>query len=365
MTADRISVGELQELLAAGRPVTILDVRSTSDVDWEIPGAIHMDAYADLQSGRLGPLAELSLAQGPVVTVCGVGRTAAIATELLRANGVEALTLDGGMRSWSLAWNTAQTTISGCEVIQVRRTGKGCLSYILESDSEAVVIDASVDPDVYIRVLRERGWRLVAVTDTHIHADHLSRSRRLAQLEGARLVLPAHDRVQYRFRPLADGDRIAFGSAALVAMNTPGHTDESTTYLLDNTAALTGDTLFLNSVGRPDLVGGTRQELASRARHLHMSVRRLLELPESVQVLPGHVSKPIPFDGRLVAATVGEICETVALAGLDSEAFVDAVLARIPPSPPNHSRIVELNQRGELPEDPSELEAGANRCAVA
>jgi rhodanese-related sulfurtransferase len=135
MTADRISVGELQEHLTAGRPVTVLDVRSPSDVDWEIPGAIHVDAYADLQSGQLGPLADLNLPPGPVVTVCEVGRTAAIATDLLRVNGVETLTLDGGMRSWSLAWNSAHTTISGCEVIQVRRTGKGCLSYIVESQS--------------------------------------------------------------------------------------------------------------------------------------------------------------------------------------------------------------------------------------
>ena len=125
MTADRVTVAELQELLAADRPVTVLDVRSPSDVDWEIPGAIHVDAYGDLQSGRLGPLAELNLPPGPVVTVCGVGQTAAIATQLLRAHGIEALTLAGGMRSWSLAWNTAQTTISGCQVVQVRRTGKG------------------------------------------------------------------------------------------------------------------------------------------------------------------------------------------------------------------------------------------------
>jgi glyoxylase-like metal-dependent hydrolase (beta-lactamase superfamily II) len=365
MTADRITVVELQELLAADRPVTVLDVRSPSDIDWEIPGAIQVDAYADLQSGRLGPLAEMNLPPGPVVTVCAMGRTAAIATNLLRANGVEALTLDGGMRSWSLAWNTAQTAISDCQVVQVRRTGKGCLSYIVESESEAIVIDASVDPGVYVRLLRERRWRLVAVTDTHLHADHLSRSRRLAQLEGAQLVLPAQDRVQYPFLPVTDGDQIAFGSTALVSMRTPGHTDESTTYLLDNTAAFTGDTLFLNGVGRPDLEGGTRTELASRARLLHTSVRRILELPEAAQVLPGHVSRPIPFDGRLVVATVGEIRETVALAGMDSEAFVDTVLARIPPGPPNHSRIFELNQRGELPEDPGELEAGANRCAVA
>jgi glyoxylase-like metal-dependent hydrolase (beta-lactamase superfamily II) len=365
MTADCISVGELQELLAAGRPVTVLDVRSPSDVDWEIPGSIHVDAYGDLQSGRLGPLAKLNLPPGPVVTVCEVGRTAAIATDLLRANGVEALTLDGGMRSWSLAWNTAQTTISGCEVVQVRRTGKGCLSYIVESDSEAVVIDASVDPEVYVRLLRERGWRLVAVADTHIHADHLSRSKLLAHLERAELFLPAQDRAQYPFRPVIDGDRIAFGSTALVAMRTPGHTEESATYVLDNAAAFTGDTLFLNSVGRPDLDGGAREELASRARHLHMSVRRILELPKAAQLLPGHVSDPTPFDGRTLVTTVGTIQETLALARLKEAEFVRAVLARIPADPPNHLRIVELNERGEFPGEPSELEAGANRCAIA
>jgi glyoxylase-like metal-dependent hydrolase (beta-lactamase superfamily II) len=365
MTADRISAGELQELLAAGRPVTVLDVRSPSDVDWEIPGAIHVDAYADLQSSRLGPLAELDLPAGPVVTVCEVGRTAAIATDLLRANGVEALTLDGGMHAWSLAWNTAQATISGCEIVQVRRTGKGCLSYIVESESEAVVIDASVDPDVYLRLLRERAWRLVAVADTHIHADHLSRSKLLAHLAGATLWLPAQDRAQYSYRPVADGDRIAFGSTALIAVRTPGHTEESTTYLLDNTAAFTGDTLFLNSVGRPDLVDGTRQELVSRARQLYMSVRGLLHLSEAAEVFPGHASEPIPFDGRILGTPVGTIRDTLALARLEETAFVEAVLARIPPDPPNHLRIVEFNERGEFPGDPSELEAGANHCAVA
>jgi glyoxylase-like metal-dependent hydrolase (beta-lactamase superfamily II) len=365
MTADFISVGELQELLAAGRPVNVLDVRSPSDIDWEIPGAIHVDAYGDLQCGQLGPIAELNLPPGPIVTICGVGRTAAIATQLLRANGVEALTLDGGMRAWSLAWNTAQTTISGCEVVQVRRTGKGCLSYIVESESQAVVIDASVDPDVYVRLIRERGWRLVAVAETHIHADHLSRSRQLAHLEGAGLWLPTQDRAQYPFRPVTDGDRITFGSTALVAMRTPGHTEESTTYQLDNTAAFTGDTLFLNSVGRPDLDGGTGQELASRTRLLHMSVSRLLQLPEATQVFPGHVSEAIPFDGRMLGTTVATIRDTVLLARLEEAAFVQAVLARIPPNPPNHLRIVKFNERGELPGEPSELEAGANRCAIA
>jgi hypothetical protein len=95
-----------------------------------------------------------------------------------------------------------------------------------------------------------------------------------------------------------------------------------------------------------------------------MSLSRLLRLPEAAEVLPGHVSEPIPFDGRMLRTTVGTIRDTLALARLEEAAFVQAVLARIPPNPPNHSRIVELNERGEFPGDPSELEAGANRCAV-
>jgi glyoxylase-like metal-dependent hydrolase (beta-lactamase superfamily II) len=351
--------------MAAGQPVTVVDIRTPADREWSIPGSVQVDAYDAVKAGSLGPLAHLEFPPGPVVTACGTGRTAATATELLRATGVEALTLDGGMRAWSLAWNIAQTTISGCEVVQVRRTGKGCLSYIVESDSEAVVIDASLDPDVYVKLLRERGWRLVAVMDTHIHADHLSRSRLLAHQQDVELWLPAQSRIQYSFRPLTDGDRLSFGSAELVALATPGHTAESITYLLDNAAAFTGDTLFLAGVGRPDLEGGTREESASRARLLYQSIGRLLELPEATLVLPGHISEPIPFDGRLLASTVKTIRDTVALARMDQAAFVEAVLARIPPNPPNHSRIVELNERGELPEDPSELEAGANRCAVA
>jgi glyoxylase-like metal-dependent hydrolase (beta-lactamase superfamily II) len=365
IATDHISVRELQDLMTAGQPVNIVDIRSPADVEWTIPGSTHVDAYGALQSGGMGPLAELTFTPGPVVTVCGIGQTAAIATRMLRARGVEASTLEGGMRAWSLAWNTAQAKLSGCEIVQVRRTGKGCLSYIIESESEAIIIDASVDVGVYTELLRKRMWRLVSVIDTHIHADHVSRSRMLAKQEGVDLWLPAQERARFRFRPVLEGDRIPFGSAHLDAFGSPGHTEESTSYLIDRAAAFTGDTLFLGGVGRPDLEGGTREERTARARLLHASVARLLGLPDETLVLPGHVSEPIAFDGHLLATTVRTIRETVALTSMDREAFVGAVLARIPAAPPNHSVIVELNERGDMPEDPSELEAGANRCAVA
>jgi glyoxylase-like metal-dependent hydrolase (beta-lactamase superfamily II) len=268
------------------------------------------------------------------------------------------------MQAWSLAWNTADAAIAGCDIVQVRRTGKGCLSYIVASQAEAVVIDASVDPDVYAELLAAHGWRLVAVVDTHIHADHVSRSRLLAQRGDVELWLPTQNRTRFPFRPVAGGDSIAFGSAGLVALHVPGHTAESTAYLLDTAAAFTGDTLFLAGVGRPDLEGGDPEAAATRARQLHESISRLLELPATALILPGHGSEPIPFDGQLLAEHVGEMRETVPLMRLDRDTFVEEVVARIPPAPPNHIRIVELNERGELPDDTSELEAGANRCAI-
>jgi len=173
---------------------------------------------------------------------------------------------------------------------------------------------------VYLSLIRERGLRLVAAVDTHIHADHLSRSRMLAQHEGVELWLPAQDRSRFPFRPVVDGDQITFGSAGLVALPTPGHTAERTTYLLDNAAAFTGDTLFLAGVGRPDLQGGTREESAARARLLYASISRLLRLPKVALVLPGHVSEPIPFDSRLLTSTVGTIRNTLPLARLEAGA---------------------------------------------
>ena len=205
----------------------------------------------------------------------------------------------------------------------------------------------------------------MAVAETHIHADHVSRSRMLAQREGVDLYLPSQTRTHFAFRPIVNGERIAFGSAELVALRTPGHTAESTTYLLGEAAAFTGDTIFFSGVGRPDLETGAPEAAGARAGDLHASITRLLELPAGALILPGHVSEPIPFDGQLLGSHIGKIRETVSLTRLGREAFVEAVLARIPPPPPNHSRILELNERGELPDDTSEPEAGANRCAIA
>jgi glyoxylase-like metal-dependent hydrolase (beta-lactamase superfamily II) len=233
------------------------------------------------------------------------------------------------------------------------------------SASEAVVIDASVESDVYLRLAAERGWTIRQVMDTHVHADHLSRSRTLAEAAGATLSLPAQNRVVFPFSPLKDGQAIEFGHCTITMMSAPGHTMESACYYLDREALFTGDTLFVAGVGRPDL-HASADEARERSRILYRSLRRLLGLPAETLVFPGHASEPPAFDRKPIAERLGQVSATIAEWLRSEEDFVAAILDRIPPAPPNYLRIVELNEAGTMPEsDPSELEAGANRCAVS
>ena len=359
----------LRDWLETGKPVTVLDIRSAADrAAWAIPGSLHVDAYADLKARDPHALDGVSLpADIPVVTVCNSGYTSQIASKQLQARGMEAISLEGGMRAWSLSWNTADVLLkdSNTQVIQIRRVGKGCLSYLIGSQNEAVVIDASLDPEVYLNLAQSRGWRITAVLDTHIHADHLSRSRLLAEQSGATVYLPNQERVMYAFTPLRHGAIIKVGEASLMVIQTPGHTVESMSYLLDRQALFTGDTLFLQGVGRPDL-HATTEETRSHAQLLHHSLHHhLLLLPARTLVLPGHTNAPTPFDKIPLTATLGDLWNKVELLRLSESEFVDALVARIPPVPPNHERIIELNEAGRLIENPIKLEAGANNCGIS
>ena len=363
-----IDVAKLQEWLAQQRPVTVLDIRAPVDREqWWIPGSIHADVYESLKAGDASGLDTLALPrQQPVVTVCGSGRMSLKAAEALEARGLSARSLQGGMKAWSLARNTASRLFEGGEIIQVRRTGKGCLSYLVLSGGEAAVIDASLDPEVYLSLAQAGGARIRYVLDTHIHADHLSRARRLADsVSGAQLLLPKQDRVRYSHTPVSDGDKLQLGGTSIEVLSTPGHTGESVSYLIPNVGVFSGDTLFLNGVGRPDLHADGR-EAATRARMLFGSVSRLTALDTHLLLFPGHTSEPVPFDQEMLTASVGVVAGRLKDWLASEDEFVNRLLARLPPSPPNYALISQLNESGEWPDsDPTDLEAGANRCAIS
>ena len=129
MTEGNIGATTLRDMLESGERVTVVDVRKGEDHDeWSIPGSVHYDAYDALNAGDGRAMEGLELPDGaPVITVCGRGRSSAVAAEQLRRKGYEAYSLEGGMEAWSLAWNTAEVPVPGAraEVVQMRRSGKG------------------------------------------------------------------------------------------------------------------------------------------------------------------------------------------------------------------------------------------------
>lgn len=347
--------------------VLVLDVRPNEQrEEWQIPGSIHIDAYKRLNANDLSVLDDVKIPENTkVVTVCAAGRTSQIAATELRKRGFEAYSLKDGMKGWSLAWNTAYRPFDGFEIIQLRRTGKGCLSYIVASGNEAIIIDASLPVDVYATLVKQHQLIVKYVIETHIHADHLSRSKELANYFQAPLYLPSTNNVLFEFNPITSDTVFAIGSLALRSIPTPGHTLESFSFYIDDQIIFTGDTLFTNGLGRPDLKANA-DESRVKAALLYHSLKRLIALPHNVLILPAHTNKPVVFDGALITSTIGEVKKNISLINANENDFISTLLAKIPPTPANYLTIVEKNLTGNFSgTDSTELEAGANRCAIS
>src|SRR5438477_1577417 len=184
----------------------------------------------------------------------------------------------------------------------------GCSSYFVASrqSREAAVIDPQLEIRPYLDLARERGYRIAAVVDTHLHADHLSGNRALAAATGATLYLHESADVLFPFHPLKDGDEIVLGQVLLRAVHTPGHPPESLSVLVINpprspepSMLLSGDTLFVGDVGRPDFGG------PEGAEQQYQSVQRLLGLPDWVEVFPAH------FEGACGKGMCGRPSSTI------------------------------------------------------
>jgi glyoxylase-like metal-dependent hydrolase (beta-lactamase superfamily II)/rhodanese-related sulfurtransferase len=363
----KIDVADLSSWLSDQRPVTVLDVRSKAErEEWSISGSIHADVYNKLKAGDQNTFDNVLLdIERPIVTVCASGKTSLKAAEILKQKGYDAYSLEGGMKAWNFAWNSAEIVFPNVRIIQVRRSSKGCLSYIIGSQGEAIVIDASLDPQVYMDLARANSWSIKYVTDTHIHADYISRTRELASASMAKHLLMEKAEVNYPFNPVKGGERIQIGNTPIEILHSPGHTMESTSFKLGDDAIFTGDTLFVDGVGRPDLKAD-HDEAIRRSKLLYSSLLKLLNLPGSTLVLPAHLATAVPFDGKLVAASIGNLVNKLDVLRLSEDEFVKYTSSRIPPTPPNYLIIVSLNKQGSHEgHNPAELEAGANRCAIA
>jgi hydroxyacylglutathione hydrolase len=223
----------------------------------------------------------------------------------------------------------------------------GCASYVLASrqSHEAAIVDPSIETEQYETLLRERNFRLRYVIDTHIHADHVSGARQLQAKHGAELCLHEAARVAYPFRPVKDGEELPLGQLRLRVLHTPGHRLELISVLIVNpprspepSMVLTGDSLLVGDVGRPDFGGGD-------AAAQYESLSRLLALPDWVAVFPGH------FEGPCGKGMCGRPNTTIGferlynpLARLDRRAFISTLVDGVPARPLNMTAIEATNR---------------------
>lgn len=361
--SDVVTADELVALLDGAAPPFVLDVREPDEVAaWSIPGAVNVPL------GELADHLDEVPADRLVVTVCAAGVRAMKAAELLRSKGRTVTMLRDGMGGWGRAYDEATASLGGATVTQVRRRGKGCLSYVVSAGGRAVVIDPSSATDRYQAVAARHEATISAVLDTHLHADHVSGARALAAATGARLLLNPGDPFAFPFDPLTDGLEIPLDDGVhleVAATYAPGHTEGSTVYRLGTAALFTGDTLFLESVGRPDLADEAEPFAHALYRSLH---RVVLPLADDVWVLPAHYGPGVAVrGGHLVAAPLGELRRSLPALALDEASFVQWAVERVTDRPDNYREIVRFNA-GRSDRSLTEAmvwESGPNRCAIA
>ena len=361
-----VEVDTLKNWLASEKKVTVLDIRSDSDrEEWKIPESVHYNVIEQLKSGDKKALDHIKIDKNiPVITVCTEGNASKLAAAVLTKNGYEAYSLKGGMKAWNYAWDTAEITLGNTKIIQVRRLAKGCLSYVIGSGNEAIVIDASLDPIVYQNIAKENNWTIKQVTDTHIHADYVSRTSDLAKATNTNHLMINLAKVDYPFTPIKNGEKLNIGNIAINVLHTPGHTWESTSFLIEGKAIFTGDTLFTDGIGRPDLKADI-EESNKKATALYQSLQNLSALKDDTLVLPAHISDPINIGQKLIAAPIAELKKSISALSMTKDVFISSTLANLPDAPPNYLTIAEINKSGDTHDYIfADLEAGANHCAV-
>ena len=374
MTVTAWTADKVARKVIENKELFILDVRNTDAFeDWKIEG--HKFEYLNIPYFDLLDGVEEILDQIPtdkdVLVVCAKEGSSIMIAEMLSDAGREVAYLAGGMKSWSMYLEPIKVgdLANGGELYQFVRLGKGCLSYMAISEGEAALIDAVRFTEVFTNFAQEKGVEIKHVFDTHLHADHISGGRHIAAETGATYYLPPKDaeEVVFDYTALTDGLTVQLGSTKIDvgALYSPGHTIGSTSFVIDEKYLLTGDILFIDSIGRPDLAGLAEDWVADLRETLYSRYR---SLAEDLIVLPAHfmIIEELNENGT-VAKRLGDLfAENHGLNVEDEEVFRSMVTDNLPPQPNAYQEIRHVNMGKITPsnEEQTEMEIGPNRCAV-
>lgn len=352
------------------KSILVLDIRhSNSFNDWHIKDSINIDVYDAIWNGNFEDV-KRKLNQLPkdkkIVTVCNAGVTSQNASMLLESMGYSTLVLDKGMMGWnSLHQSVDVINEEDLLIKQIIRVGKGCLSYLIGSSltKECFIIDPSQFIEEYAEIAKENGFTIKGVIETHVHADHLSGAKLLAEITKTRYYVSGLDlKAKVDFVDLNNLNEIDIGHNKIKIIKTHGHTDGSVCLLVNDNALLTGDTLFLEGVGRPDL-GRNMEEIEKGAKILFSTLTQMKNLNNNLTILPAHFTS---YSDAPICGKLGNLLNNNQPLKISSEQqFVDYILNNLPMTPPNYEQIKNINLNFmQMPRQMAEqLEFGPNRCA--
>ncbi len=371
-----ITVGELLRKIDGGERFLLLDVRNDEEFErWKVEGLHPVDtvhrAYFDyIEDEAL--LDEVPRDRGPIFAICAKGDSSDLIAEMLRERGADAANVEGGMVAYGEHLEPVRVPLEGdeagrFEIWQMNRRGKGCLSYVIRSGGDAIVVDPSRNIADYESFVETLGATIVDVFDTHVHADHISGGPALAPRHNARYLVVGRTGAE----GARDGEQIRLGGDAGVTvtvqvLSTPGHTPGSTSFLIGSRHLLTGDTLFVDSVGRPDLGG----HVVEWGKMLFHTLRdRFSALPDDLVVLPAHYGSASEIDaGGVVRGHLGHLRRTVPELQIRGEdEFVEAMKKALKTPPEVYEKIIRVNlgEHAVDAETATEWELGKNQCAAS
>ena len=390
-----IDVTKLKEKLDKGEDIFILDVRAPEEHNaWKF-------SYDRYQKTPVIPIDRLASSQNivseqipkdkEIVTVCAHGHRSQMAAQMLSKMGYKVKNIKGGMAAWNQVYDVARLPKSNITtathnqeqvaVWQLRRVSKGCMGYVIAVGSAATVIDSTCDLDSSVlRLAEDNGLKVVNVIDTHMHADHVSGLSTLAKRTGANAYISAEEEYEpaidlgIRVDPIKDNQKIPVGNdVSLMAIHSPGHTEGSMSFVLNldsdegqkHYCLFTGDTLFVNAVGRPDLHNKAR-EFATKLYDTYQS--KILEYSDNTVILPAHFDTDsiTVKHNELIFETIGSIKRKVKLLSIPKNDFIEFMVSSVTSRPANYEKIIQIN-KGLIPcnrINMGDLEEGPNSCAI-
>jgi glyoxylase-like metal-dependent hydrolase (beta-lactamase superfamily II) len=377
MSLFTYTAAELYSWVTGKEDIVVIDVRNTIDfgkfhLESPFPVEMHNIPYFDFIEDEEGSVARVS-PERRIRIVCAKDSSARFVAEIFDRHGfTDVGYLEGGIKSWgNLLVPVLLNPGAEFSLYQFIRPGKASCSYGLIYRDELMLFDPSRNVRFYLDFAARQDCRLVATFETHLQADYIAGSRLLAAATGARFYANASDFAHARinYGALKDGGIHTFaqaGGPTIRVLFTPGHTPGSTSFIVNDQYLISGDSILIHSIGRPDL-GGKVDEWSGA---LFQTLKMLWALDDGMIVLPAHYMSWDEADDNLTfAATLARTREynSDIHAISDSAAFLDFIKANMRKQPDEYAAIRRINANLEEVDDEraEELDLGKNECAAA